>query len=80
MSDNKMADEKKKNEVAVVQVAEIVSDEPVPPRDRSEDGILSKFVVCIVELPFVVIGITLAISAIIAIFTLCVGSTCAHPR
>ena len=67
MSDEK--DENSKNEVAVVP-AVIISDAPVPPRDRSEDGILSKFVVCIVELPFVVIGITLAISAIIAIFTL----------
>ncbi len=67
------AEEKKGGEVAVVAVvpvAQVVSDEPAPQRDRSEDGILAKFVVCIVELPFVVIGITLAISATIAIFTL----------
>jgi hypothetical protein len=79
-----MAEEmEKKGEVAVVQVAEIVpageGKPAAPPRDRSEDGILSKFVVCIVELPFVVIGITLAISAIIAIFTLCVGGIFPRP-
>ena len=61
-------DEKKGDEVPVVPVAQVV--EPVPARDRSEDGFLSKFVVCIVELPFVVIGVTLVISLVIAIYTL----------
>ena len=68
-----MSEEEKseKVEVPVVQVAAVaVAAEEAPARDRSEDGVLSKFVVCIVELPFVVIGITLAISLIIAIFTL----------
>ena len=66
-----MSDDEEKGdakEVAVVQVVEVANDAPA--RDRSNDGFLSKFVVCIVELPFVVIGITLAISAVIAIFTL----------
>eukprot|EP01046_Picozoa_sp_COSAG06_P068056 COSAG06_NODE_17922_length_914_cov_1.088344_3_plen_60_part_01 len=60
-----MSEEEKseKVEVPVVQVAAVaVAAEEAPARDRSEDGVLSKFVVCIVELPFVVIGITLAIS------------------
>eukprot|EP01046_Picozoa_sp_COSAG06_P095052 COSAG06_NODE_41188_length_394_cov_0.579661_1_plen_125_part_10 len=59
------------NEVPVVQAAPVAANgEPVPARDHSNDGILAKFVVCIVELPFVIIGITLSISLIIASFTL----------
>ena len=57
-------------EVAVVTVAgsaAVAAD--APQRDRSNDGVLSKFVVCIVELPFVVIGVTLGISFIIAMIT-----------
>ena len=57
-------------EVAVVTVAgsaAVATD--APQRDRSNDGVLSKFVVCIVELPFIVIGVTLGISFIIAMIT-----------
>ena len=52
--------------VAVVAVATAPASGGPSPRDRSNDNILAKFVVCIVELPCVVIGITLAISAVIA--------------
>ena len=58
-------------EVAVVAVVpRPASGGASPPRDRSNDSILAKFVVCIVEMPCVIIGITLAISAVIAGFTL----------
>eukprot|EP01047_Picozoa_sp_COSAG01_P004743 COSAG01_NODE_158_length_23708_cov_7.921979_1_plen_852_part_10 len=58
-------------EVAVVTAVPIVDSRSgvLSDRDRGEDGVFTKFVVCIVTAPMLIIGITLGISTLIAIIT-----------